>query len=449
MSLEGVSDGAAGAVGVAQSPPPAGGASAWLAVGVFMLLYMLAYLDRLLLLLLVDPIRRDFGASDMQIGFLQGLAFVVSYALCGLPLGWAVDRFPRRWIIFVGIEIWSIAAAGAGLARQFWQLVLSRLGVGAGEAALAPAVYSILADLFPPNRLALPMAIFTLGSVMGQGVSFVLGGLIVSWAAHASITLPLVGALRSWQIAFLITGAPGLLLGLLVFAVTEPRRAKPPPRAASATGVLGQFRAHPGFYASHFAAFTLMSVVYAGWNGWGPSFLMRIHGWPVARVGLTMGAVSVAGGTVGLLLSGALVDWLYRRGVRDAHLRIYVFGALGMAAAGVSAALARSDWVLYASMFLVATIGAYAAVAAAVLQIVTPAQMRGRVSTIFLLIYTVVSNAVGPLSIPFMTEKVFHDPAKMPVAIATHFVVFASLAALTFLAGLKPLRRAMASVAPG
>jgi MFS family permease len=152
------------------------GAAAWAALAVFVVLHMVAYLDRLLLLLLVDPIRKTFGATDIQIGLLQGLAFMVSFSLCGLPLGWAVDRYPRRWIVFLGMNIWSVAAAAAGLAQQFWQLILSRVGVGAGEAALAPAVYSMLADMFPPQRLALPMAIFTMGAVLGQGVSYILGG---------------------------------------------------------------------------------------------------------------------------------------------------------------------------------------------------------------------------------------------------------------------------------
>jgi MFS family permease len=424
------------------------GLRAWLAVAIFSFLYMLAYLDRLLLLLLVDPIRRDFGASDLQVGFLQGLAFVVSYALCGLPLGWAVDRYPRRWIMFIGIEIWSVAAAAAGLARQFWQLVASRVGVGAGKAALAPAVYSMLADIFPPQRLALPIAIFTLGASLGQGLSLAVGGLIVSWAnAHAHLTLPLVGETHPWQLAFLMTGLPGLALGFLVFAVSEPVRSQEKLKShAGVADVVAQLKAHPGFYACHFIAFTLMSVVYAGWNSWAPSFLMRMRHWPVSRVGLTMGAIAVAAGAVGLLGSGTLVDFLYRRGVRDAHMRVYVLGALLMAATGIIAVTTPTPWLMYAAMFVMGVIGAYAAVAAAVLQIVTPAEMRGRMSTLFLMIYIVVSNAIGPLTVPFLTEKVFRDPATLPQAIALHFAVFGGLAAVTFFLGLKPLRRAMASV---
>jgi MFS family permease len=246
-----------------------------------------------------------------------------------------------------------------------------------------------------------------------------------------------------------MAGLPGLALSFIIFAVREPKRTKAAPEAGPERGaLLAQFRRFPAFYACHFGGFTLMAVIYSGWNSWAPAFLMRTYGWSPPQAGMIMGSLALGAGACGLLGSGSLVDWLFRRGVRDAHFRVYVVATLVMAGAGAVAALSRDVRVVCAAIFVAGVIGAYMGVAAAALQIVTPAALRGRMSTIFLFVYTVVSYAVGPLFIPFLTEQVFHNQAAMPLAITWHFALFGGLACVVFLLGLAPLRRAMAESAP-
>jgi MFS family permease len=137
------------------------------ALGVLLALYTFAHLDRYVLTLLVDPVSADFGVSDFQISLLVGLAFIVSFSFAAVPIGWAVDRFSRRLIILAGVAVWSISTLLSGASRSFAHLLACRLGVGAGEAALNPAAYSLLGDLFPSDRLSRVLSIYSLGALVG------------------------------------------------------------------------------------------------------------------------------------------------------------------------------------------------------------------------------------------------------------------------------------------
>lgn len=193
-------------------------ASATLAI--LVLLSALSLLDRQILNLMVEPIKRDLALTDFQMGLIQGLAFALFYALAALPLGWAVDRWSRRWVIWSGVTLWSLAASCCGLAQSFGQLLLARLGVGAGEAALNPAAYSLLSDLYPPQKLTSAMSVLMIGSTLGGGLSIAVGGAVIGMAEAGGIfRLPLLGELRPWQFVFIVTGLPGLLAALLAFVI--------------------------------------------------------------------------------------------------------------------------------------------------------------------------------------------------------------------------------------
>ncbi|NBB52620.1 MFS transporter, partial [Rhizobium sp. CRIBSB] len=142
-------------------------AVAWWSVAVFFLLYGIAFLDRQMLNILVVPIKETLDISDFQISLLQGFTFAVFYTIVGVPIGWFIDNGPRRKVVFLGLIVWSVASSACGLAFRFWHLMLGRIGVAAGEAVLAPAAYSMLSDIFPPNRLALPMSIMGTGAALG------------------------------------------------------------------------------------------------------------------------------------------------------------------------------------------------------------------------------------------------------------------------------------------
>jgi len=423
--------------------------AAWVAVFVLMVLYVAAYLDRQVINLLIDEIREDLGATDVQMSFLQGFAFVLSFVLCGLPVGWAVDRYPRRWIVFVGVIAWSAAAAAAGLSKTFGHMLWARLGVGAGESALMPSAYSLFADLFPKDRLAVPMGVFSIGATIGMAISLAAGGLIVGWAnEHGAVIAPVVGLLKPWQLVLLITSAPGFILAFLVFVISEPPRTQ---RTAlektQGIGLVAQLRRYPGFYLCHFGGFAILCVVAQAWNSWSPTMLVRTLGWSVPQAGGLLALLSVTG-VIGQLGAAAIADALLRRGVTDAHFRIYMIGSLIIAVAGVVTALAARSgavWLMSGAIVVVYVCMNFIAVAASALQIVTPAHLRGQMSTVFLLIYNVLGYGLGPFVVAMFTEYVFHDPAKIALSIAWSFAIFGPIAALLFALGLRPFRRAMAA----
>ncbi len=197
---------------------------AWWSVAVLFLLYSFAFVDRQVLNLMVDPIRASLGISDFQLSLLQGIAFALFYTAFGIPLGLAADRLPRRRVILAGVVVWAMAASACGLASRYWHLLLGRLGVGAGEAALSPAAYSLLADLFPKEKLTLPTSIMGIGGAVGTSLAAMLATKVIAAVPSAGITLPLLGTLQGWQIALLLSGIPGLLLAPLVLTLPEPLR---------------------------------------------------------------------------------------------------------------------------------------------------------------------------------------------------------------------------------
>lgn len=198
---------------------------AWYIVGVLMLAYLFSYIDRSILSLLVGPIRSDLQLSDTQLSLLHGFAFALFYAILGFPIGRAADRYHRVGIIVTGISFWSIMTAACGLAKSFPQLFLARMGVGIGEAALNPCAYSIITDSFPRRLLARALSTYVMGTYMGFGVAFVIGGLVVEAITQAPvIQLPVLGQIHTWQAAFFYVGLPGLIVALLILlTVREPK----------------------------------------------------------------------------------------------------------------------------------------------------------------------------------------------------------------------------------
>lgn len=428
-------------------------AAGWRCTGIFSLLYAVGYLDRQILTLLVDPIRKDIGATDFQISLLQGAAFVICFAVCGLPIGWAVDRYPRRWIVWAGMTFASAATICAGFSRTYFQLLLSRCGVGAGEASLSPAAYSMLSDYFPRERLGTAMAVYSMGAIIGSALSLVLGGLAVqSTASGHTIGIALYDHAASWQRVFLLTGPPGVLITLLVFLVREPTRKRRMPAPATdrprqATTIGTMLKTNVGFYTAHFVGFSLFNVMATAFTSWSPTYLMRKFDWSPGRVGTTLGAQNLVFEVAGMLVSGYVVDRLMRRGVTDAHLRYYVWmvGLTGIAA--MTSMLANDIVVVLVAMSFVKFVIPFIAVAAAALQITTPAEYRGRVSAIFLFIYNIVGFGLGPSVTAAISDFMIPGSGNIGVAVAITVGIVAPLAMICFALGLRPMRRAVAAQA--
>jgi MFS family permease len=423
---------------------------AWSIVAVLFVLYLLSLLDRLVISLLVAPIRRDLGITDFELSLLQGMAFGTFYALCGLPLGWLVDRVSRRWIVFVGVTVWSIATVACGFARNYLHLFLARVGVGAGEASLSPAAYSILADSFPPQRLTFALTVFSAGSLVGTSLAFILGGYIVGLvAAHDSVLLPLVGEVRSWQVVFITVGLPGVLAGLLLFTFAEPRRlaGKPGDADAAGTPTFGAFlRSRRRFLLCHHGGFTLANIAMTGMVVWAPAYLSRSFGWPPGRIGLALGLTGLAGGLIGPLLQGRLADRWFAAGRTDAQMRLYAMCAALAALVGVAGMWMATPEAFLATYFLVhVLVSSVMGMAASSLQIVTPAPLRGRVSALYLFTMIMFGIGAGPSVVAALTDFVFRDDRMLGWSLACTFAVALPLSALVLWLGLRASRGAVAA----
>ncbi len=196
---------------------------AWYVVGVLTLLYAFSFIDRQIFSLLVGPLRRDLHIGDAKMSLLIGFRFALFYTFFGIPLGRLADIYSRRLIIATGLVLWSGFTASCGLAQTFETMLLLRMGVGVGEAALSPAAYSLITDYFPRERLATALSVYSMGIYVGSGMAYLLGGLVVAYAStQAMWTIPLLGAVHPWQIIFLMVGLPGIAVAPLLFTVNEP-----------------------------------------------------------------------------------------------------------------------------------------------------------------------------------------------------------------------------------
>jgi MFS family permease len=423
----------------------------WRTIAILLLIYALAYLDRQILTLLVDPIRADLAVSDVEMGFLQGMGFTLSFALCGPLVGWGVDRYSRRLIIFVGIIIWSLSTASSAFAGTYTELLIARFGVGAGEAALLPAAYSIISDMVEKARLARAMAVFSLGSIVGGALSYAIGGALISYAtSYLTTSWPMLGeGMRDWQLVFLAIGAVGVPIAFLVFAFPDPGRRSPAlPGAANTAAFAGlqHFRKHWRFYACHFSAFSLFCFLSAATTAWSATYMMREFDWTPANAGAMLGIKTLIGGAVGMIGSGFIADRLVKRGRQDAHFRMYLYILPVHAVVGVFTFSTDHVWMAFTGLGLLATVAPFIAVAAAGLQLGTIPERRGIASASFLLIYNLVGFGLGPAFIAMVSSAMPGDGTDLGPALALTYVVVPPLILVFLALGLRPMRAAVADV---
>lgn len=394
------------------------------ALAVFLLAYILSFVDRQILGLMVDPIRRDLGLSDLQMGLLQGVAFALLYATMGVPFGMAVDRWSRRNLIIGGVIVWSIATALCGLAGSFAALFAARVLVGVGEATLSPAVHSFLSDAYPAHRLARAMSIYTLGITIGGGMALIIGGSVVALIAQGGATvLPMVGELRPWQMTFLVVAAPGILLALLIAMTREPARTS---RAADGVSVVPGIAAilrnfwvnRRAFLSIHLSS-ALFGIYGYGITGWYPTLLIRSHQMTAGEAGLWLGLVYLVFGSLGSIAGGWLSEKFALAGRTDANLRVVMLAAGAVLVPATLAPLMPSAPLLLAvyapACFL---FYAYFGCSTAAIQLASPPMMRGANSALFLLTNALVGLSAGMLAVPMADRWVFGGTGQLGNALA-------------------------------
>jgi MFS family permease len=392
---------------------------AWYVVGVLTLANVCALVDKQILALLEGPIRRDLGLTLTETSYLQGIPFAVFFTLMGIPIARMADRGNRRTIITVGIALWSVMTAACGLAGTFGRLLLTRIGVGVGEASLQAPGTSLLADYFDRDRLGTAMSVFQTGVFLGSGIAYMIGGWVVGFVAdQPPMIWPVIGEIRDWQTVFIIVGLPGLLVALLMLTVREPvRRASHQPMRISA--VLAHFWHNARTFVPLVSGLTLSASVNWGIALWLARFLQDHLAWTAARAGTVQGLLTVFLGPVGVLAGGFLDRAMRKRGMTDAPLRVAIIAAAGMLVSASVYPFARSETVVIASLAFVNVFAAmpWGAAAAAAAELV-PSAMRAQGVAVYFLGVNLVSQMLGPWAVAAITDKVFRSDAALGSSLA-------------------------------
>ena len=430
----------------------------WYVVLVCMLAYIFSFVDRQILALMIEPIKRDLDLSDTQFSLLHGLAFSLFYAFMGIPIALLADRYSRPRIIAIGVAFWSLATAVCGLSRNFAQMFLARIGVGVGEAALSPATYSMLSDMFPRDRLGRAVGVYSIGSFIGGGLAFLIGGYVINLLKSVdTVALPLLGA-AALAGDVLRGGAAGPAGGAADSADgARSRPARPAPGAdgrASKAAIGDTFRflaRHRRTFCCHFLGFSFYAMALFALLGWTPAFYMRKFGLSPTEAGYMLGAVVLAANTAGVFCGGWLMDALARRGHADAPLRAGVIGAACMAAPAVAFTQVDSLW-LSVGLLLPAMFFASFPMptSTAAMQILPPNQLRAQVSALFLLISNLIGLGLGTTAVALLTDRWFRDPAAVGQSLSA-MIGAAAVACVVLLAmGCGSYRRSLAAeAAPG
>ncbi len=413
---------------------------AWYVAIILMLCNTLSFIDRQILSLLVTPIKRDFGLSDTDIGWLQGPAFAVFYTLLGLPMGYLADRSSRRTLISVGIFLWSLMTALCAVARSFGSLFFVRMGVGVGEATLSPSAFSLIADYFPPKRLGTALSIFSMGIFFGSGLALIVGGIVISAVTQQpEVTVPLLGTIASWRLTFLIVGLPGLIMSLVVYTIKEPIRKNLLRTKAgeasklSLSEVVQQLRLRWQSVVGICLGFAFQALCNYAQQAWLPTYFQRAHGWNARQTGLTLGILSLATGLTGMFLGGMLCDYWQRKRLPEAPLKVGVLATLSAGVFFCAAMFAPNAnlqiaLLVPAFFFLAMPIGStYAA-----LQLIFPNQVRAQAGALQIFTLNLGGLALGPLVPGLFNNYLFHNEQMLGTSLALTVGLASLLSAVLF-----------------
>ncbi len=403
-------------------------AYAWYVVVVLLLAYILAFVNREVIALLVSDIKRDLGISDVRMSLLLGGAFAIFYTFCGVVIAWFADRGNRRWLICGGVIVWSVMSVLCGLATSYPALFLARVGVGAGQSALNPAALSMIKDYFPPDRLGRAVGLYTAGSASGSGLAFVIGGTIYPAVQVAgAVHWPIIGVVEPWQQLFIWVGLPGIPMALLLLTIREPARRESlrTGLAREATPIWRTMR----FLAARwrgfivlFVALSVLGIMGYGIGFWIPEFLRRSYALSPEALGSYVrwrGVVTIVFGLVGVLLGGWLCDVVQRRHA-DGYVRVCLV-SFALMTLGYSSFALMPTPALALVMLIPATLGAAAATAAGAAAVVAiaPATMRAQTTAFYYFTLNAIGFIAGPTAVALLTDYWFEDEAQLRHSLAT------------------------------
>jgi MFS family permease len=435
-----------------EAPSPTGSSPrySWYCLGVICFAYFFGFMDRLIVGLLTPAIQADLGFTDTQMGQIQGLAFAVFYSLFVIPIGWAADRYSRVKILTTGTAVWSLFTAGSGLVRSFGGLFGMRVGVGIGESTLNPCTASLIGDLFEPRDRPKAFGIYTMATAFGTGLVYVFGGLLIAFTMQG-VNMPFLGRVPGWQAVFIIIGVAGLIPALLMaFTVREPKRKEiaadhsEKPSWGEIFTFLKQNKTT--LICHHFGVAFILMAVY-GWVNWLPSLFDRVHGWSIPQFSIWYGIFGGLFGIFSAISSGFVTNWFKDKGHTDGAMRTVLWGGVGLTI-GTTVAPLMPTPELCLAFFAVA--GVFAnwppAQALAAVNDMTPNQLRGTVTSVYILVIGIGGAGLGPFAMGWVTDNVFGDPNQIHYSMALVTIVMGSLGSLLIAYGLKAYRESLTRV---
>jgi MFS family permease len=387
----------------------------------------------MVLTLLTPALKASMLLSDTQIGLLQGPAFALCYAFAGLPIGRLVDRKNRRIILIVGVVAWSLATLCCGLASDYTHLFLARMGLGISESCIAPSAFSLVADYMAPKSRGKAIGVLTGATAVGSAGSSILGGLLLKALGGAmTVTLPVLGQIASWRLVFIIFALPGVLVTMLVATIREPAR-----RGLAAIGERPRFlpylKRNAAVYGQIYAASSANQLFIYAFLFWGPLVFVRKYHMSPADVGIMSGSMLLVGGLVGGLAGGILSDAFLKRfpgqgrilllcaliPIQIACVALFSFGGTLLLAIVAFAGIKVMSPFVWGPIYVL-------------LQDLSPNQMRGQVMALQGLLTSLIGTSLGPMSVAFVTDRVFHNEAMVGVSLL--MVGFPALVASLLLA---------------
>jgi predicted MFS family arabinose efflux permease len=402
-------------------------------LAMLVLVYTFNFIDRQIVGILAVPIKADLGLTDTQLGLMGGLAFALFYTLLGIPVAMLADRSNRTAIMTVALVFWSAMTAVCGLAQNFWQLFLARVGVGIGEAGGVAPAYSIVADYFPPHQRARALGVYSFGVPIGSASGIVFGGVIAS--------------LVDWRTAFIVVGLAGVALApIFKLVVREPVRGRfdaqgSMGKPATFGAVMRLLLTKPSFWGLSFGA-AASSMMGYGMFFWLPSFFVRSHQLTLLEASLYYGAILLVGGIVGIWMGGSLAD---RFGAEKRRMYAIIPAVAFLATIPFYVgAVTSSSLVLAFALFLVPTaLGlVWLGPVLSSIQHVVPPHMRATASAIFLFVNNLIGIGLGTVALGALSDALSvrfgADSLRYAILAGT---VFYLVAATLFLLSARRLER--------
>ncbi len=391
------------------------------ALGILVLVYTFNFIDRQIVGILAVPIKADLGLSDAQLGLMGGLAFALFYTGLGIPVAMAADRYSRTWIMTGALVIWSGMTAVCGLATNFWQLFLARLGVGVGEAGGVAPAYSLISDLFPPEQRARALSIYSFGIPIGSALGILFGGVIAS--------------LIDWRFAFFAVGIAGILLApVFRLTIKEPERGRydrqhddrAPPALAT---ILRTLLKKPSFWLISLAA-SCSSMMGYGLFFWFPSFFVRSYGMTLLDASLFYGAILLVGGLAGVWIGGWAGD-RFGQGSRKLYVKIPALAFVLTIPFYVLGILSSTPVLSFFVLLVPTALGLVwlGPVISAVQHLVRP-DMRATASAVFLFVNNLIGIGIGTWAIGALSDALQlqygDDSLRYSILAGTGFYLLAS-----------------------